>query len=147
MNTNTAKFTNAIDALPFILGGKATVTAVSQKTGVRYTYKITKAPDKATLFFVKVLTGSDNENSYSYIGCVKLHPQEGATFGLTAASKMTADALPVKGFSYILNALKNMEMPFMVELWHSGKCGRCGRKLTVPSSIASGFGPECAKAA
>jgi hypothetical protein len=29
-------------------------------------------------------------------------------------------------------------------VWHEGRCGRCGRKLTVPESIESGFGPECA---
>jgi predicted metal-dependent hydrolase len=28
---------------------------------------------------------------------------------------------------------------------HEGKCGRCGRLLTVPSSIESGIGPECSK--
>lgn len=32
-----------------------------------------------------------------------------------------------------------------VEIWHEGKCGRCGRQLTVPESIESGFGPECVK--
>jgi hypothetical protein len=32
----------------------------------------------------------------------------------------------------------------VVEFWHEGKCCRCGRKLTVPASIASGIGPECA---
>jgi hypothetical protein len=26
---------------------------------------------------------------------------------------------------------------------HEGRCGRCGRTLTVPESIESGFGPEC----
>lgn len=26
-----------------------------------------------------------------------------------------------------------------------GACGRCGRKLTVPGSIASGIGPTCAE--
>ena len=29
------------------------------------------------------------------------------------------------------------------EFWHEGRCGRCGRTLTVPESIASGVGPEC----
>jgi len=29
-------------------------------------------------------------------------------------------------------------------LHHEGKCGRCGRKLTVPLSIETGIGPECA---
>jgi len=28
-------------------------------------------------------------------------------------------------------------------VFHEGACGRCGRTLTVPESIASGFGPEC----
>ena len=27
--------------------------------------------------------------------------------------------------------------------WHEGRCGRCGRKLTVPESIEAGYGPEC----
>jgi hypothetical protein len=26
---------------------------------------------------------------------------------------------------------------------HTGKCGRCGRKLTDPQSIARGIGPDC----
>jgi hypothetical protein len=30
-----------------------------------------------------------------------------------------------------------------LEFWHEGRCGRCGRRLTVPDSIASGYGPEC----
>ena len=33
----------------------------------------------------------------------------------------------------------------MLEVWHEGRCGRCNRALTVPESIASGIGPECAK--
>lgn len=31
------------------------------------------------------------------------------------------------------------------EVWHEGRCGRCGRKLTVPESIETGIGPDCAK--
>jgi hypothetical protein len=31
-----------------------------------------------------------------------------------------------------------------LEVWHEGRCGRCGRRLTVPESIESGLGPECA---
>jgi hypothetical protein len=30
-------------------------------------------------------------------------------------------------------------------VWHEGSCARCGKKLTVPESIESGFGPECVK--
>ena len=31
-----------------------------------------------------------------------------------------------------------------VQVWHEGRCGKCGRKLTVPESLTSGLGPECA---
>jgi hypothetical protein len=30
------------------------------------------------------------------------------------------------------------------EVYHEGRCGRCNRKLTVPESIETGLGPECA---
>jgi hypothetical protein len=35
-----------------------------------------------------------------------------------------------------------IKMPNL-EIWHEGRCGRCGRKLTVPESIHNGYGPEC----
>ena len=35
-------------------------------------------------------------------------------------------------------------MPAELEVWHQGSCGKCGRPLTVPESIASGIGPVCA---
>ena len=35
-------------------------------------------------------------------------------------------------------------LPANVTVWHEGKCGACGRKLTVPDSIKSGIGPVCA---
>jgi hypothetical protein len=36
-------------------------------------------------------------------------------------------------------------LPECIEIWHEGKCGKCGRQLTVPSSIETGIGPECIK--
>ena len=32
-----------------------------------------------------------------------------------------------------------------VKVFHSGKCGKCGKKLTTPESIKSGLGPYCSK--
>jgi hypothetical protein len=37
------------------------------------------------------------------------------------------------------------DLPESLEIWHEGSCLRCGRKLTVPESIESGYGPECIK--
>jgi hypothetical protein len=31
----------------------------------------------------------------------------------------------------------------LLEVWHEGRCGRCGRALTVPESVERGIGPEC----
>jgi hypothetical protein len=33
----------------------------------------------------------------------------------------------------------------LLEVWHEGRCAKCGLKLTVPQSIMTGFGPTCAK--
>jgi hypothetical protein len=45
--------------------------------------------------------------------------------------------------NWVLDHLSEGEMPPLTEIWHEGRCGRCGRKLTVPDSIAIGIGPDC----
>jgi hypothetical protein len=136
---NNAQLTAPQEALAFILGGNSTVTVVSGKTGARYTFKVRMAENKE-LYFVSLLTGADNEGDFSYMGII---PTNNMEFRLTKKSAMNDDSVPVKAFRYVTNALKALQMPANVEIWHEGKCGRCGRKLTVPASISSGFGPEC----
>lgn len=133
------RISNAQDALKFILAGNASFTLVSAKTGTRYTYKVKKS-DKGNIHFVYLLTGPDNESSFTYIGVIRA----GTKFELTKASSMKASALPIKGIEWAVRHLARGEFPCNAELWHEGKCGRCGRKLTVPESIAAGLGPECA---
>ena len=61
-----------------------------------YTYRVTKkdASEKwGDAWFVALLTGPDNEASYSYLGM--LDPASGA-LKLTRGSKLSADAVPVK---------------------------------------------------
>jgi hypothetical protein len=130
-------------ALSFILAGKATVTLRSLVSGNRYTYKIVEAekrnPNDAPTWFVKLLNGPDNTNSFVYIGIVRNNQ-----FVWTSKSRVGKDAPSVVGFTYVLNALVAGSTRGF-EVWHEGRCGRCGRKLTVPGSIATGFGPECAE--
>lgn len=139
-----AQFANATDAVRFILGGKATFTARSLRTGVRYTFKVDAAKDGGDTFFVSLLTGENNESDYSYIGILSTRGTGRMHFKTTAKSRLTPDSAPVKGIGYITAALADHDLPANVELWHEGRCARCRRKLTVPESIASGFGPECA---
>ena len=142
MSDNRHQFSNAGDALAFVLAGDATFTAVSMKSGARYTFQVSK-PDnfnpQRPLWFVRVLTGPNNTADYTYIGKIG----NDLRFALTAKSKMTSDSAPVKAFDWVLSGLlRNVIVG--VEIWHEGKCGRCGLPLTVPESIASGIGPTCA---
>jgi len=142
---------NSGNALPFILGGKALFTIKNSKTGNRFTYKVTipkdRTPEEADLFFVKLLTGNDNSDSYSYkyIGCIrKGQPQ--AYFYYGRKSNVSENASGVKAFDFVFNKFIAPELAHPdLEVWHEGKCCRCGRTLTVPESIESGIGPECAR--
>lgn len=144
--TTTSQFTDHATTLRFMLAGNSLTTLRSEKTGVRYTYKI-RVSDDGKVFFVSLLTGPENTGDYSYIGVIRVGAKNAPIlqFALTKASKLAADSLPVRGFRYALDNLVRKTMPANVEIWHEGRCGRCGRTLTVPESIASGFGPECVK--
>jgi hypothetical protein len=127
----------------FILAGKSFFTVQNTDTDNRFTYKVCQAKDSndepKDLWFVSILVGSDNENSYQYAGIIT--PQG---FKLTAKSKVTNDATSVKAFTWLWGmVIKGIELPEKVVFRHSGKCGKCGRKLTTPESIDSGFGPVC----
>lgn len=127
---------NNSDALKFIFAGNSTSTFRNSKTENRFTFKVKQMKD-SNLFFVSVLTSPD---SYTYIGTVI----KGNYFH-GRKSRISKDAQSVKVFQYVLNKLVSNTLPEFVEVWHEGKCGKCGRKLTVPSSISNGLGPECVK--
>lgn len=129
-------------ALDFITAGNATFTVKSLKTGVRFTYKVTMPEDNDNMLFINLLTGTDNESSYSYI--FHLYQKDGVPMLVhSKKARITEDAPACVAFKYVFyNLLVGKEMP-LVEIWHEGRCGRCGRKLTVPESIDSGYGPEC----
>lgn len=137
------QFTDAATALRFMLAGSATLTIVGKQR--RYTYKVTLAdknpvyPNDADAWFVALLSGPDNESDFQYLGMIKHN-----RFNATRASKMREGSVPFDAFAWVFHRLATLHrMPTNAQLWHEGRCGRCNRKLTVPSSIASGFGPEC----
>jgi hypothetical protein len=138
------QLTDSKDTARFVLGGNATFTLVSEKTNARYTYRV-RTSDDGKLWFVSYLTGANNETDYSYVGIIRANNGNAPmlTLNLTKKSQLTDDSLPVRAFRYMLAALLKTAMPVNVQVWHEGRCGRCGRTLTVPSSIAVGIGPEC----
>lgn len=123
-------------ALNFILGGKSFVTFLNTKTNNRFTFKVIKHK-KDDIFFVNVLTGPD---IYTFIGTIKENQ-----YKHSKKSDISIDAQSVKVFNYIISKLQTNNLPDFIEIYHDGKCGKCGKRLTVPSSIESGFGPDCIK--
>lgn len=130
------RLTTAADALAFICGGRATFTVRSTKTGTRFTFRVRLSDDKR-MRFVSVLTGPDD---YTYLGHVHIGRD---IYFHGRKSRVTEDAPSNKAFAWVWRELVRDNMPPTLEVWHEGACGRCGRRLTVPESIASGFGPEC----
>jgi len=141
--TDTARFQTAVASRDFMLGGNATVTLVSTKTGTRFTYKI-RANDEGDVFFVSLLSGPDNESDYSYLGRIDASARFWAGRRSPKPGDVGADAPSSQAFAWAWDRLCRGVMSEALEVWHEGRCARCNRKLTVPSSIASGWGPECA---
>ena len=137
------QLTSAADASRYALAGKATITLQSKKTGTRFTYRIT-ANDDATCHFVGVLTGANNESDYAYLGRISRgifwHGRK-----VPRAGDISKDSPSAKAFDWAWRALAKGLLPDQLEIWHESYCGRCGLKLTVPSSVSAGFGPECSK--
>ena len=135
----------------FLFAGNARFTLRSLKTGMRYTYRINvnkkdlKDPAKKSdpAYFVSLLRGADNERDYKYIGCM-----HGTRFFITTASRLPRTSPSVVMLVKFLDVMEHKldgVLGTRLEFWHDGRCARCGRVLTVPESVASGWGPECAK--
>lgn len=125
-----------------------------------YTYRIkvkkgdpdSQYPNDA--YFVSLLTGPDNTRDYTYLGMLettRIGDEVGTPSGnvkLTRASKFGDDSWPVRIVRKVIARIfANDTQAIEAAGWtlhHEGRCCRCGRALTVPESVESGIGPECA---
>lgn len=140
--------------LPFIIGGNSLFTIKNKANESRFTYKVTvpkdQEPETSEVYFVSVLVGIVNDDRYyKYIGFIPVNIQNNIRkykFIYGSKSKIGRDAKSVVAFDFVFNKLvvPGIDHPDL-EVWHEGKCCRCGRTLTVPESIEDGIGPECKK--
>lgn len=127
----------------FLFAGKACFTLKSRKTGTHFTYKVSHKKD-GDVSFVSLLTGPNNTEDYRYLG---LLPDNDATRlrGVGRGKSCAGPEAPsARAFQFLLDSIWRGQIPEALEIWHEGRCGRCGRVLTVPESIERGIGPECA---
>jgi hypothetical protein len=159
LNHAYGKLVDPTSIRTYLFAGNSTFTLVSKATGRRFTYKVKSvAQDRnfqwstnnqnRNFFFVSVLTGPDNtRDSYTYLGELIRQEPSGHCFAWRHGRKsaVSPDALSAKGFAWFVAKIESSsDIKDVLEFWHEGKCGRCGRTLTVPESIESGVGPECA---
>lgn len=130
----------------FLLAGDAIFT-VEQPNGTHHTFRVSKveANDRwPESFFVKLLTGPDNTNDYTYFAKLDVFTGQVAT---TAKSAQYKDTFVLRLLNRVLARVWADDHAAYeahgYKVHHEGRCGRCGRLLTVPDSLASGFGPEC----
>lgn len=124
----------------FVLAGKSHFTIVSRKTSSRLTFKVQKSKD-GKRHYVRLLTGPDNTSNYTFLGTIF----DETTYRVGKRSKIGQTSLSQKAFLWFWANVREGHLPETAEFWHEGKCGRCGRLLTDPTSIEGGIGPICRK--
>jgi hypothetical protein len=135
---HAGQLTTHHDVVAFILAGNATFTLKSERTGTRFTYRVRKSED-GRVHFVSLMTGSDNESSFQYLGTIRDRAYQHGR-----KSKIGESSPGAMAFSWFHAHLQTNRLPPQLQVWHEGQCGRCARKLTVPESVERGYGPECA---
>lgn len=130
----------------FITAGRAVFTVKSGLTGEHVTYRIKHKEGNGQYppaWFVSVLTGPDNTKDYTFLGLLST---ESGNVRLTRSTKFTDDSKPVRVIRWALRRVWNdLPLPDGYTIHHEGRCGKCGRVLTVPESCSIGIGPECIK--
>jgi hypothetical protein len=120
-------------ALSYILAGKALFTIENKETQSRYTYKIIVDKKRNSIYHIGVMYKYDK---FMYVGM------------LSTYNNKIYPAISNKAKSYIVinwlyANLKQNLLPEQINIYHHSKCGKCGRTLTLPSSILDGIGEEC----
>lgn len=138
------------DALKFMLAGMSEFILISGKTGKRLVYKLDKKESNKSKDgekqYVYWLNTAEKNGTMIYAGVLFFDSNDSKfKFGKGARGNLTNDDIRVKSILYVLNALQKGKTDINVTVMHTGKCGKCGKKLTDPESIAIGLGPKCAK--
>lgn len=133
-------------ALPFLLAGKCEFTMVSGKTGISFSYKLSKKESKLeTTDYIYFLNIMENKQS-KYAGIIFFDAKDNKfVFRKGKKGQLDNSDVKIKSILYVLNNLFNENYGLNVKIYHIGRCGRCGKKLTTPESILTGLGPECSK--
>lgn len=140
-------------AVEYILAGRGVITVLNTETGNRFTFSFGRPADAENgsgPVFVTVMYKNDQALGVSgYLGAIWERSRFVAAGKAGSQRRRDTEfylAEELKAWGWIWDRLTSGRLPASFEIWHSGQCGRCGRMLTDPESIARGLGPDCAEA-
>mgnify|MGYP006875944118 CR=1 FL=1 len=141
----------------YVTGGNAIFTLVSPATRRRYTYKMVRSKSSDRQYEIRLLQGDDltSLEAWHFIG--RFYDELPLTanypriwFKSYGWCYYPGHWITVRdGLLYSDQAiawllLRTSEyLKKGCQFWMSDRCARCGRLLTVPESIKTGFGPKC----
>ena len=113
------------------------------KDGTYFTFQI-ETMTKGKLVgrrIVSYLSGPDNESAYT--GFAFLNPDNRVQVWKRYANYGMVEK--ARHLTMLFTMPERLEEAGMDYATRSGRCRRCGRTLTVPTSIHRGYGPDCAQ--
>lgn len=147
-----------------IAAGRSILTCRSLKTGHRFTFRFRRPdpePGRTRPIWVSILGGPEGEftrsqdehgpvveqahRAWTFLGTIWVDEGREGRYSHSAKSKVQPSDTAARTAAWIAQRIpfRVDELMEKAEWWHEGRCGRCGRRLTVPESIESGFGPDC----
>lgn len=143
---------NQKDALNFLLAGKSEFVLHSTKTNEDFKFTLTKKESFAKkesftnkeeyIYFVNIII----EREKIYAGHIKFDDKtELFIYTQGKRGQLAAEDRNIRSLMFVINKLFRCEIVGNLEIYHVGRCGRCGKKLTTPESILTGLGPTCSK--
>lgn len=123
----------------FCLAGKATVIFHNTQSGNFHKYKITKHRTY-DLWYVQTADHFVNK----VIGRI-FPPNSSHSKHWFKPDEVGSRIYPKDNevFIWMWKRITHMLVPSTIDILHDGICGRCAKPLTDPSSVESGYGPEC----
>src|SRR5262245_6595708 len=116
-----------VNHLSFVMGGNAYFTFKNSETGNRFTYHVDipsdQKPETTKIWFVGLMTGTDNTSDYTYIGWIRKAEDGTPYFVWGVKSRISKGAAGVKAFDAVFNGLlrHGKTLP-KLEIWHEGRC-------------------------
>lgn len=130
---------NTVRELKAWVSGQTFTVVLSDETYATIQFDTPETGKLAGNTIVRYLNGPDNETDFK--GCAFVTPL-GVAKVWKSQSENPKALRAVAAANIVLSASNTLEYSEAYAM-RSGRCAKCNRKLTVPTSLHRGYGPDC----